>query len=134
MIVALIIFSIVFAIISGISKAIIDLSEEEKIKGNPLFWHKNKAWKNKWKLDANDNPILVNGKRVEKRFGSSRWFVAFYDAWHLFGLIERIGFIVTYTSLGLLISINNWYWFGLFLYPLSMLVFHIFYTTKILRK
>jgi hypothetical protein len=126
MIVTLIILSVVFAILSGISKAVMDLSEESKIKGNPLFWHKNKSWQNKYK----------NGdkKQGEKFFGSTRWFVAFTDAWHLFGIIERIGFVITYTSVGYLINMNHWFAFMLFLYPFSMLIFHLFYNSKKLTK
>lgn len=119
--------SLIFSIISGFVKAICDLSEEGKLKFNPeIFWIKNLSWKNKWK----------NGdfKQGEKFFGSSRWFVALTDAWHLFGLIERIGFIITWMSVGILITISNWYWFMLLCYPLSMLTFHLFYNSKLLRK
>jgi len=121
--ITLIILSIVFSILSGFSKAICDLSEEDKLKFQPKeFWIKNISWKNKWK----------NGK--EKFWGSSRWFVSFTDAWHLFGLIERVGFIVTYVSIGILIMYSNWYWFMLLNYPLFALIFHLFYNSKILRK
>lgn len=119
--------SIIFSTLSGFSKAICDLSEEGKLKFNPeIFWIKNLSWKNKWK----------NGdfKQGEKFFGSSRWFVALTDAWHLFGLIERIGFIITWVSVGILITISSWYWFMLLCYPLSMLTFHLFYNSKLLRK
>lgn len=119
MIIALIILSVVFAFLSGFSKAICDLSEEGKIKGNPIFWIKNISWKNKWKNgDKNQG---------EKFFGSSRWFVALTCGWHLFGMIERIGFVFTYLSIGILITISNWYWFMLFCYPFSMGIFHIFH-------
>ena len=121
--ITLIILSIVFSILSGFSKAICDLSEEDKLKFQPKeFWIKNISWKNKWK----------NGK--EKFWGSSRWFVMFTDAWHLFGLIERVGFIVTYVSIGILIMYSNWYWLMLLNYPLFALIFHLFYNSKILRK
>lgn len=40
MIITLIILAIVFSVLSGISKAMCDLSEEGKLKGNPLFWHR----------------------------------------------------------------------------------------------
>lgn len=121
--ITLIILSVVFSILSGFSKAICDLSEEDKLKFHAKeFWIKNISWKNKWK----------NGK--EKFWGSSRWFVMFTDAWHLFGLIERVGFIVTYLSIGILIMHSNWYWFLLFNYPLFALIFHLFYNSKILRK
>jgi hypothetical protein len=92
----IILFSILIPILlifSGFAKAICDLSEEGKLKFKADFWHKNIAWKNKWK----------NGDKSqgEKFFGSSRWFVLFTDAWHLFGLLFRVSFIVAYTSIGL---------------------------------
>lgn len=125
--ISLLVISLIFSILSGFAKAICDLSEEGKLKFNPeIFWIKNLSWKNKWK----------NGdfKQGEKFFGSSRWFVALTDAWHLFGLIERIGFIITWVSVGILITISSWYWFMLLCYPLSMLTFHLFYNSKLLRK
>ena len=127
MTVTLIILSVVFSILSGISKAVMDLSEESKIKGNPLFWHKNKSWQNKWK----------NGdkKQGEKFFGSSRWFVLFTDAWHLFGVLFRVFYAKVYICIGLLISIDIWYTFGaLVVYIIFASTFHIFHTYKILRK
>ena len=125
--IGLIILSVIFAILSGICKAVIDLSEESKIKGNPLFWHKNKSWQNKWK----------NGdkKQGEKFFGSSRWFVLFTDAWHLFGVLFRTTFAKAYICVGLLISINIWYAFAsIVVYIIFATTFHIFYTYKIFRK
>lgn len=127
MTIALIIISIITSFISGFAKAICDLSEEGKLKFyKKTYWIKNLAWQNKYK----------NGdkKQGEKFFGSTRWFVAFTCAWHLFGLLERIGFIITYTIVGYLISVNQWFAFMLFLYPFSMLIFHLFYNSKILKK
>jgi hypothetical protein len=49
MIVSFIILAIAFAFLSGISKAVCDLSEEANFKGNPVYWHKDLSWKNKWK-------------------------------------------------------------------------------------
>lgn len=126
MTITLIILAIVLSILSGFFKAICDLSEEEKIKGNPLFWHKNKSWQNKWK----------NGdkKQGEKFFGSSRWFVLFTDAWHLFGLLFRLSFIVTYTSIGMLANVSYSYLFGVLVaYVIFAISFHIFYTYKIIK-
>jgi len=123
----LIILSVVFSILSGLFKAVCDLSEEEKIKGNPLFWHKNKSWQNKWK----------NGdkKQGEKFFGSSRWFVLFTDAWHLFGLLFRLSFIVTYTSIGMLANVSYSYLFGVLVaYSIFAISFHIFHTYKIIKS
>jgi hypothetical protein len=104
-----------------------DLSEEGKLKFyKKTYWIKAFSWQNKYK----------NGdkKQGEKFFGSTRWFVAFTDAWHLFGIIERIGFVITYTSVGYLINMNHWFAFMLFLYPFSMLIFHLFYNSKKLTK
>lgn len=126
MVTTLIILSVVFSILSGLFKAVCDLSEEGNIKGNPLFWHKNKSWQNKWK----------NGdkKQGEKFFGSSRWFVLFTDAWHLFGLLFRVSFIVTYTSIGMLANVSYSYLFGVLVaYVIFAISFHIFYTYKIIK-
>jgi len=123
----LITISIITSFLSGFSKAICDLSEDGKLKFyKKTYWIKAFSWQNKYK----------NGdkKQGEKFFGSTRWFVAFTDAWHLFGIIERIGFIITYTSVGYLINMNHWFAFMLFLYPFSMLIFHLFYNSKKLTK
>lgn len=75
--ITLIILSIVFSILSGFSKAICDLSEEGKLfmfdkDLNLFFWRKSYSWKNKWKLSENREPIIENGKYVERFWGSSR--------------------------------------------------------------
>ncbi len=123
----LITISIITSFLSGFAKAICDLSEDGKLKFyKKTYWIKAFSWQNKYK----------NGdkKQGEKFFGSTRWFVAFTDAWHLFGIIERIGFVITYTSVGYLINMNHWFAFMLFLYPFSMLIFHLFYNSKKLTK
>ena len=128
MTIMLIILSVVFSVLAGISKAICDLSEEGKIKFyKKTFWIKDLSWQNKWK----------NGdkKQGEKFFGSSRWFVLFTDAWHLFGVLFRVFYAKVYICIGLLISINIWYTFGaLVVYIIFATTFHIFHSYKILRK
>ena len=127
MLITIIIIGVLLTIVSGFSKAIMDLSEEGKLKFyKKTYWIKAFSWQNKYK----------NGdkKQGEKFFGSTRWFVAFTDAWHLFGIIERIGFVITYTSVGYLINMNQGFAFMLFLYPFSMLIFHLFYNSKKLTK
>lgn len=135
MIATLIILSIVLSIIAGVCKAITDLSEEAKIKyDNDFFWIKIYSWKNKYKLDSNRNPIRKNGKYVERFFGSSRWFVFLTDAWHLFGLLFRLSFATSYVCIGILISINIWYTFGILVsYIIFATSFHIFHTYKIFK-
>ena len=124
----LIILSVVFSVIAGISKAICDLSEENKLKFyKKTFWVKSLSWQNKWK----------NGdkKQGEKFFGSSRWFVMLTDAWHLFGVLFRAFYAKVYICIGLLISIDIWYTFGILVaYVIFATTFHIFHTYKILRK
>jgi len=117
-----IVISILLIIISGIAKAICDLSSDDKIKFKPeTYWVKSKSWVNKWK---NGDP-----KQGEKFWGSSRWFVSFTDAWHLFGLIERISFAIAFILSGLLIASNIWFiFFALGCYILFAIIFHIFYT------
>lgn len=121
MTIALIILAIVFSAICGFAKAICDLSEEGKLKFyKKTFWLKNFSWQNKWK----------NGDKAqgEKFWGSSRWFVALTDAWHLFGVLFRISFAVTYTCIGMLTKVSYFYLFGaLVAYILFTLVFHLFH-------
>jgi hypothetical protein len=128
MTITLVILSVVFSVIAGISKAICDLSEEGKIKFyKKTFWIKDLSWQNKWK----------NGdkKQGEKFWLSSRQLVWITDAWHLFGVLFRTTFANTYICVGLLISINIWYAFAsLVVYIIFATTFHIFYTYKIFRK
>lgn len=127
MLITLIISSVVLTIVSGFSKAVMDLSEEGKIKFKPSrYWIKSMSSPNKWK-DG-------DSRKGEKFFGSSRWFVSLTDAWHLFGLIFRLSFAISFLLAGYLIALNNWHYFLLLNYPLFALVFHIFHTYKILKK
>jgi len=125
MTIALIILSVVFSFASGIFKAICDLSEEGNFKSKSDYWNKHLSGRNKWE----------NGdkKQGEEFFGSSRWFVALTDGWHLFGVLFRISFAITYTCIGMLIKDSYWYSFGtLVAYIIFATSFHIFHT-KILR-
>lgn len=127
MLITLIIASVVLTIVSGFAKAVMDLSEEGKIKFKPSrYWIKSMSSPNKWK---DGDP-----RKGEKFFGSSRWFVSLTDAWHLFGLIFRLSFAISFLLAGYLIALNNWHYFLLLNYPLFALVFHIFHTYKILKK
>jgi len=136
MIPALITTSIITTFLAGFAKAICDLSEEGKLKFyRKTFWIKDLSWVNKYKLDKLNRPIRINGKYVEKFWGSTTIFVMFTDAWHLFGFIERIALITSFTIVGFLASISLYYLFGLLInYIIFISVFNIFYTYKILRK
>lgn len=136
MIPALITISIITVALAGFAKAICDLSEEGKLKFyRKTFWLKDLSWVNKYKLDKFNRPIRINGKYIEKFWGSSRWFVMFTDAWHLFGLLHRIALIASFTIVGYLISISLYFLFALLInYIIFISVFHIFYTYKILKK
>lgn len=114
--------AIILIITSGIAKAICDLSSDDKIKFKPeSYWVKSKSWVNKWK---NGDP-----KQGEKFWLSSRQLVFLTDAWHLFGLIERISFAIAFILSGLLIANNIWFiFFALGCYILFATTFHIFYT------
>ncbi len=128
MIIALIIIAVVLSILAGFSKAIMDLSEEGKIKFKPSrYWIKAMSSPNKWK---DGDP-----RKGEKFFGSSRWFVSLTDAWHVFGFVFRISYAIAFLAIGSLALYNP-------LLPLLAIpayaffagIFHIFHTYKILKK
>ena len=128
MIIAYSIFIPVLLFISGFAKAVMDLSEEGKIKFKPSrYWIKSMSSPNKWK---DGDP-----RKGEKFFGSSRWFVSLTDAWHVFGYIFRASYAIAFLAIGSLVLCNP-------LLPLLAIpayaffapIFHIFHTYKILRK
>lgn len=128
MTITLIILSVVFAILSGLFKAICDLSEEGNLKFyKKTFWLKDLSWQNKWK----------NGdkKQGEKFFGSSRWFISLTDAWHVFGYIFRASYAIAFLAIGSLALYNPLLpLLAIPAYAFFALIFHIFHTYKILRK
>jgi len=136
MLITIIIIGVLLTIVSGLSKAIMDLSEDKKLKfKNEFFWLKAYSWKNKWKLDDKSNPIRVNGKYVERFFGSSRWFVSLTDAWHVFGFVFRVSYGIAFLAIGSLALYNPLLpLLAIPAYALFAGVFHIFHTYKILRK
>lgn len=127
MIIAYSILIPILLFISGFAKAVMDLSEEGKIKFKPSrYWIKAMSSPNKWK---DGDP-----RKGEKFFGSSRWFVSLTDAWHVFGFVFRVSYGIAFLAIGSLALYNP-------LLPLLAIpayaffagVFHIFHT-KILRK
>lgn len=128
MIISFVILSILLTVISGFSKAICDLSEEADLRFTPAkYWIKSVSWRRKWK-----NGCVRNGERF---WGSSRWLVAFTDAWHLFGLIGRITLISSFILAGYLLSVSLWYLLLVAgLYGMYALTFHLFYNSKFLTR
>ena len=99
MIIAYSIFIPVLLFISGFAKAVMDLSEEGKIKFKPSrYWIKSMSSPNKWK---DGDP-----RKGEKFFGSSRWFVSLTDAWHMFGYIFRASYAIAFLAIGSLVLYN----------------------------
>lgn len=125
----LITISIITSFLSGFSKAIMDLSEEGKIKFKPSrYWIKAMSSPNKWK---DGDP-----RKGEKFFGSSRWFVMFTDAWHLFGFFYNRTNKAVGVCIGIL-SAKYSYWFLIGFIVTSIIyagIFHLFYNSKKLTK
>ena len=128
MIIAYSIFIPVLLFISGFAKAVMDLSEEGKIKFKPSrYWIKSMSAPNKWK---DGDP-----RKGEKFFGSSRWFVSLTDAWHVFGFVFRVSYAIAFLAIGSLALYNPLLpLLAIPAYAFFALVFHIFHTYKILRK
>jgi len=128
MLITLIIASVVLTIVSGFAKAVMDLSEEGKIKFKPSrYWIKSMSSPNKWK---DGDP-----RKGEKFFGSSRWFVSLTDAWHVFGFVFRVSYGTAFLAIGSLALYNPLLpLLAIPAYAFFALVFHIFHTYKILRK
>ena len=128
MLITLIIASVVLTIVSGFAKAVMDLSEEGKIKFKPSrYWIKAMSSPNKWK---DGDP-----RKGEKFFGSSRWFVSLTDAWHVFGFVFRVSYGIAFLAIGSLAIYNPLLpLLAIPSYAFFTLIFHIFHTYKILRR
>lgn len=114
--------SIILLIISGISKAICDVSAingstDKLSKLNMFWWRKSISANNKYK-DRDKS-------KGEAFIGSTTIFVIFTDAWHLFDFIRDLSLI-----LALLITPNLWIFIGAI--PIKQIAFEI--TFKYLRK
>lgn len=125
MIIAYSIFIPVLLFISGFAKAVMDLSEEGKIKLKPSrYWIKSMSSPNKWK---DGDP-----RKGEKFFGSSRWFVSLTDIWYVFGFVFRVSYAIEFLAIGTLAIYNPL--LPIPAYTFFAGVFHIFHTYKILKK
>lgn len=118
----IIVLSVILLIISGISKAICDVSAingsiDKLSKLNMFWWRKSISANNKYK-DRDKN-------KGEAFIGSTTIFVIFTDAWHLFDFIRDLSLI-----LALLITPSLWIFIGAI--PIKQIAFEI--TFKYLRK
>jgi hypothetical protein len=74
------ILSIALLILSGLAKAVMDLSSEGALNLKPEdYWIKSRSWTRKWKL--HENGVTITNKEAFP--GSSTVFVFLTDGWHL---------------------------------------------------
>lgn len=129
--------SILCAIIAGIARAVsnkVVFHYRSSVFRYKEWFNPDKSWRNKWKLE-NGNPKIVNGKKVERYFGSSTIFVLFTDAFHLFEFIFRIAFATSFIMATLLLTKSNWFAFSyLIIYLIFACTFHIFFTYFFTRQ
>ena len=129
--------SILCAIIAGVARAVsnkIIFHYRSSVFRYKEWFNPDKSWRNKWKLE-NGNPKIVNGKKVERYFGSSTIFVLFTDAFHLFEFIFRIAFASSFIMATLLLTKSNWFAFSyLIIYLIFAGTFHIFFTYFFTRQ
>ena len=129
--------SILCAIIAGIARAVsnkVVFHYRSSVFRYKEWFNPDKSWRNKWKLE-NGNPKIVNGKKVERYFGSSTIFVLFTDAFHLFEFLFRIAFATSFIIATLLLNKSVWFAFSyLIIYLIFAGTFHIFFTFIFTRQ
>jgi len=127
MTIALIILAVVFAFVSGFSKAICDLSEEGKLKFKPLtYWIKALSSGKKYLYK---NKVLA--------YLMKTILVVFTDGWHLFQFILTVALLMTGYFIGRLSVTNSeYYTFGLLVvYGIRTATFHLFHdSTNWIKK
>ena len=85
--------SILCAIIAFIGFGVMDElahhydSMPKFFKKKPQFWDKRISWMNKWYKNKTTGVVYFKMK-VERFWGSSRWFVFLTDGWHLIQFIS----------------------------------------------
>ena len=108
-----IIITIVLLVLSGVFKAVMDLSSEHRFREE--FWNKNESWHLKWKTDNNFN-LTGSGKhwwyfglhrtRYDERFPYSSTILVFLtDGWHLFQFL-----FLSCLELAIAIQFDHWIW------------------------
>lgn len=117
---------VILMFIAGISKSIKDVIDHHYSNSffsyyNPKYWNPSVSWKNKWKVDENNNVIYP---KQERFFLSSTLLVALTDAWHLFDLIM----IVTMVSAIFIYEPFFCYYIDFIINLATILItFHLFY-------
>ncbi len=132
-------------ILIGICSSVMDVlsfryntSFFKKYLGNyEQFFNVQISWLNKWKLDSNNQPIIVNGKYVERFLFSSTILVFLTDGWHL-AKASMILFISLAISIPLiqLLGISYWYIIVsiLLIYTIICVTFELFFTKVLIVK
>ena len=125
----LIILSVVFAVLahafgalSGYSKMICDLSEEEKLNKFPFnYWHKRVSSKNKHQYTGKIKSWLMQNL-----------LVMFTDGWHKYQFVLTAGLLLSGFFIGFISGkVTPYYSFMLLsAYITRTAVFHFFYTSK----
>jgi len=120
------ILSILLILLSGIAKAICDVSStngsNDKLSSlKQTYWRKSVSSVNKWK---NGDP-----KQGERFLFSSTLLVSLTDAWHLFDVIRDFSFIFSGITLFFIFNISGIsIWYILLLYPIKQVIFQIVYS------
>lgn len=118
--------SLPFVIVAALCKAIIDKIQfhySESVFNKLKWFNPAESWRNKWKQG--------DKSKGEAFFGSSTVFVMFTDAWHLFGSIQRLMWIL---AIILYKPTINWWADGMILMASHMIVFHVLFTYAFRRK
>lgn len=120
--------SLPFVIVAALCKAIMDkiqfhFNESVFKDSNRYFFDPELSWVNKYK---NHSP-----SQGPKFFGSTTIFVMFTDAWHLFGSIQRLMWILAIVLYKPTIA---WWADGMILMASHMIVFHVLFTYAFMRK
>ena len=113
-------------VIAGVSKAVQDTLAhhystsvfKDATKFNYLFWNPKKSWMNKYKISDGELDL-----QKERFLGSTTFFVALTDAWHLFQLLHINSLIIGAAVAG---NLMEW-WVLILLVVVYRNIFELFY-------
>lgn len=76
---------------------------------SPWYDDPSFSWTNKWAIGPNGQPLVG----TERFWGSSRWFVAFTDDWHMDNLVrnqaQNLSIVYMSWATDRTSTMNNWY-------------------------